>query len=36
MTLDVLQRSHNEPLSKKLEERLIDTRGEDTNSIKHF
>ncbi len=29
-------RSHNEPLNKKLEERLIDTQVENTNLTKHL
>jgi hypothetical protein len=33
-TLDVLQNFHNELLSKKLKERLIDIWVEDTNSTK--
>jgi hypothetical protein len=36
LTLDVLQRSHNELLNKKLEERSIDAQIENTNSTKHF
>jgi hypothetical protein len=36
MNLEALQSFHNEALSKKLEERPINTTTKDMNSMKHF